>query len=439
MNNPSRFNESHYKLKLPCRDQMEMQLSCLDAYLPLDHRARRVWEFVNKMDTGPCYDEINSFCLASGRPTTSPKVLFALWLYTILDGNSSARKLDELCKHHDAYKWLAGGVPINRTMLAEFRSSNVMKFEDLLTNCLAVMVKAGLIADEDFAQDGTKIKANAGFGSYHREESLQKIKEEIKAYIKRLDAESVSCTNAYEKQKNAKNEQIAKERLNQVEEALHILEKERNLKKENGDKYRQSPTEEELKEVRASTTDPNARKMKMGDGGFRLAYNVQFATGLKSRVIYGACVVTTLDPGTTTRLMAKVNNKLKKLNLSEAQRWVADAAYSGKDDIEAAARLFPNCQYFTPAKPRKGIDPKKHRKTDSVAVKKWRDTLGSDEMAEIYKDRCSTAEFSNAQVKNNDLEEFSVRGIIKVTGMVLLHAIAQNVSRYFDLCKEVIY
>lgn len=193
------------------------------------------------------------------------------------------------------------------------------------------------------------------------------------------------------------------------------------------------PTEDDLNEVRASTTDPEARKMKMGYGGFRLAYNVQFATGLNSRVIYGVDVVNTLDSRTAPRMMLKVNYRLNKLGLSEAKNWLGDSAYSSKEDVNEVAFLFPNCRYYAPPKTKKGINPKKHLKTDSEAVLKWRDLIGNEEVETLYKKRSSTAEFSNAQVKNNGLTEFSVRGLIKAKGEAILHAIAQNISRFFDL------
>lgn len=433
MNNYNKHHIRNLKLKGPSRNQMEMQINCLDSLLPQDHKARTVWEFVEKMDTTPCYANIKSYYNHAGRAATSPKVLFALWLYSIIDGNISARKLEELCNNHNAYKWLAGGVPVNRTMLAEFRTYDPMLFEDLLTNCLAVMVQAGLIKDTDFAQDGTRIKANAGLSSYHRDGTLEKLREELKDYLKQLQTEEVA--NAYEKREKAKNERLAKERLDRVEEALNILKREQNTKEENGKKIRQPPSDEDLKEVRASITDADARKMKMGDGGFRLAYNLQLATGLDSRVIFGADVVSTLDPGTSPRMMLRVHNRLEKLHMNPPMNWIADAAYSGKDDIEMVGEMFPNCRYYAPAKPRKGIDPKKHLKTDSEAVRNWRNQLGEEEFENIYSKRCSTAEFSNAQMKNCGLREFLVRGLIKVKSSAILHCIAQNVMRYMDLIK----
>ena len=134
--------------------------------------------------------------------------------------------------------------------------------------------------------------------------------------------------------------------------------------------------------------------------------------------------------------MCKVHSRLEKLSMFPAENWIADAAYSAKEDVNVTAELFPNCRYFAPPKPGKGIDPKKHRRSDSEAIKKWRDMIGTEEVEDLYKLRCSTAEFSNAQVKNQGLREFSVRGLFKVKGMALLHAIAQNISRYLNLIMQ---
>lgn len=198
-------------------------------------------------------------------------------------------------------------------------------------------------------------------------------------------------------------------------------------------KTRQPSTEEELNKIRASTTDPEARKMKMGDGGFRMAYNVQFATGLASRVIYGVDVGCTLDPGTAPRMMLRVHSRLKLLGLEDAKNWLGDAAYSSKEDIETAGSMFPSCRYYAPPKLKKGIDPKKPQRGDSKAVLEWRKLIGTEEVENCYKQRSSTAEFSNASVKNNGMTKFSMRGLIKVKGEALLHAIAQNIARFFDL------
>lgn len=234
MNNNSNYIITQKKIIGPCRNQMEMQFNALDMLLPANHLARGIWQFVESMDTRPCFDYVHTFIGCDGRPATSPKILLAVWVYSILDGNCSARKLEILCKNHDAYKWIVGGAPINRRMLADFRSKNINKFEDLLTNCLAVMLKAGLISDVDFAQDGTRIKANAGMSSFKKESSLVRLKEEMKSYIKSLEDDQTGST--YEQREKERKIRIENERLERVKEALKMLEVEREIKKENGKK-----------------------------------------------------------------------------------------------------------------------------------------------------------------------------------------------------------
>jgi len=431
MNNEARLNPVNFKLKSACRNQYEFQSLCLDDLIPKDHKVRIVWDFVSQMDLTSCLEYIHSFNYEAGRSSVDPKILLALWIYTIMDGNCSARKLEELCQRHDVYKWLCGGVSVNRTSLAEFRSKNPSKFDELLTKCLAAMVKSELICDSDFSQDGTRVKANAGFNSFRREGTLLEIQTEITKYIEELKAEEKTNPDSYDKKKVA----FAEEKKNRVQAALRSLEAARSEKAINGKRNNNKVTEEDLEKVRASITDPDVRKMKMGDGGYRLAYNVQFATGLDSRVIYGVDVVNTLDPRTAPRLMSQVQERLKRIKLSELRNWIADSAYSAANDIITAALLFPKCLYYAPPQ----IDKEKakiHQKKDCEAIKKWRDMIDSEEIKEIYKKRCSTAEFSNMHVKNCSLNEFSVRGFLKVKGMAALHAIAFNVARYLDLIKK---
>jgi transposase len=437
MNNDAPISPSFFKLKTSVRTQYEFYSRCLDELVPEDHKVRQVWDFVSNMDLSACFLDIYTFRDYVGRSKIDPKILLTLWIYSILDGNSSSRKLEELCLNHDVYKWICGGVSVSRTTLAEFRSINPRKFDDLLTKCLAVMVKHNLLSDSDFSQDGTRVKANAGYNSFRSEDSLKDLEAQVAKYIDELKDEEKSSDNPYEKRKLAEKLRRADEKKNRIKAALENIEEARCAKIINGTRNNNKPTEEDLVKVRASTTDPDVRKMKMGDGGFRLAYNVQFGTGLDSRVIYGVEVVKTNDPGTPPRLMNQVQERLKKLNIVEGlKNWIADSAYSSKIDIKTAANLFPKCFYFAPAKPQKGIDPKVHLKTDCDDLRAWRDSIGSDYVKEIYKKRCSTAEFSNMHVKNQALKEFSVRGLVKVRGMAVLHAIAQNISRSFDLLKK---
>jgi transposase len=213
-----------YKLLNPCRDQFEYREFCLDNILPPDHRARAVWEFVEKMNIDSCFNELLSYKNVAGRSTTSPKVLLCLWIYSIMDGNISARKLEELCLYHDAYKWIAGGTPINRTMLSNFRSKNSEKFEDLLTSCLAVMVLSDVISDQDLSQDGTRVKANAGVNSFRTKGTLENMKMQMSERLKQLELEQKKNPNAYDARTKVVQERAIRERSERINQALVNLE-----------------------------------------------------------------------------------------------------------------------------------------------------------------------------------------------------------------------
>lgn len=73
------------------------------------------------------------------------------------------------------------------------------------------------------------------------------------------------------------------EREQRIEEALTWRPEIAEAKRRNSDKP---------EDARASTTDADASKMTMADGGFRPAYNVQFATDCQTQVIVGMKVVT---------------------------------------------------------------------------------------------------------------------------------------------------
>src|SRR6266702_3725705 len=80
------------------RDQLELQPVDLEALLPPEHRARAVWQMVERLELSRFYDSIKARGSTAGRASTDPKVLLALWLYATADGVIHARELERLCR-----------------------------------------------------------------------------------------------------------------------------------------------------------------------------------------------------------------------------------------------------------------------------------------------------------------------------------------------------
>jgi len=427
------FDRSKLKIKHPCRTQIEMNYFSLDERLPHDHKARAVWDFVRQMDTSILFEKVKSHKGAAGQQATSPEVLLALWIYGITEGTYSARKISRECQENDAYRWIAGNTGVNRENLASFRSMAPETFQNLLTESLSVMLKNKLLYEEDFAQDGTRIKAAAGFNTFRKEKSIESIKAKMESLINEIKEKEQRFLHQEEKEKLKRQKRFAEERLHRAKKAVEELQKHKANLEENAKKNRDTNRlEKRLEKARTSFVDPECRKMKMGDGGFRLAFNTQFATGVQSRAIYGVSVGNTLDPGTMPKLISQVINRLRNLNLSLPKFWICDAAYSNKEDQEEVFRLFPKITVIAP--PNISLEEaKKPKKKDSLVISRWRKLIGTETYKEIYNQRCSTSEFSNMVTKNRGLGNLLVRGARKALSSCLLYAIAHNAMRTWDL------
>ena len=187
-------------------------------------------------------------------------------------------------------------------------------------------------------------------------------------------------------------------------------------------------------EARASTTDAQATVMKMGDGGFRPAYNAQYATDSESQVIVGVDVVTTgSDLGQLTPMVEQVSERCG----NAPDEWLVDGGYPAHEQLEAVAA---RTTVYAPVQKPKGqsTDPHAPKARDSEAVAAWRERMGTEQAKTIYKDRAATAECVNAQARNRGLTQLPVRGLAKVKNVVLLFALAHNVMRMFALAPELV-
>ncbi|HWU39341.1 MAG TPA: IS1182 family transposase [Candidatus Acidoferrum sp.] len=399
------------------RQQVIMRAQALDDLLTEDHQARLVWQYVEGLDLTRLYQRIKAVEGRAGREAIDPKILMALWLYATLDGIGSARQLDRLCRDHVAYQWICGGVSVNYHTLADFRTDHVDLLDELLTVSVASLMHQGLVTLKRVAQDGMRVRASAGAASFRREPTLQQCRLEaqgqIEALRKELEEDPGSCT----KRQEGARQRAAKERTERIARALAEIPQVKAGKKA-----------DEKDKARASTTDPEARVMKMADGGFRPAHNVQFATDTGSQVITGVDVV---NSGGDQGQMAPMVEQHQQRYGQAPPEWLADGGFAKKDDIEEVSKAEVGTTVYAPVqKPKKeGQDPHAARPDDSEAVAAWRVRMGTEPAKEIYKERASTAECVNAIARNRGLRQFLVRGLPKVRAVALWFALAHNLMR----------
>jgi transposase len=403
------------RLRLADRQQVIPAMP-LEDLLDSDHQARLVWDFCQGLDLTPLYDRIRSRQGGPGHPAIDPRLCVAVWLYATTEGVGSARALTWLCSNHNAFRWLVGGVSVNHHSLADFRVAHIEFLDALLTHSVAVLREQDLIDLNRVAQDGMRVRACAGAASFHRKATLEEHLREAQEQVQRLKQElDEGDAAAPSRRQAAAQQRAADERAARLQQALARLpELEARKKADEKDK------------ARASSTDPEATVMKMADGGFRPAYNVQYSSDCPSGVIVGVDVTTS---GSDLGQLAPMNEQIHDRHGVYPCEALVDGGFAKHEDIEAAARQGEGCTVYAPVPQPK--DPQYDRYAphprDSEPVSAWRARMATDAAKAIYRQRASVAECVNAQARNRGLVRLLVRGLRKVKAIALWYAIAHNV------------
>jgi transposase len=403
------------RLRYAVRNQIEFQQCMLDNLLAEDDQARIVWAYVCSLDLTELYERIQAVEGGPGQAPADPRILLALWLYATLRGVGSARELNRLCEQHVAYRWICGGVSMNYHTLSDFRTQHVELLDRLLTESVATLMAEGLVTLDRVAQDGIKVRASAGAASFRRQPTLEEALAEAEKQLQQLKQELDADPAASKTRGQAARQRAAEERAERIHAALEQLPKIAEAKKA-----------KDRDKARASTTDADTRVMKMGDGGFRPAFNVQLATDTASQVISGADVTNSGgDQGQMAPMVEQHQERYERVP-DEA---LVDGGFVKKEDIEKVEQ--GGTTVYAPVQKSKDPERDAHtpRPDDTPAVAQWRQRMATDEAKTIYRQRAATAECVNALARNRGLQRFLVRGLRKVKAVVLWYALAHNLMR----------
>jgi len=395
----------------------------LEDLISQDHLARLIWEVVGRLDLSAFHAQIKVCEGESGAPAIDPKILITLWLYAISQGVSSAREIDELRVAHIAYMWICGGVCLNYHTISDFRTHYEQELDKLMTQVVKHLDAAGLVELSTQGQDGMRVRASAGAASFRRQPTLEKVLEQAQSREAEVEqAGQVENDQRTERQKAAQ-ERAARERVARLEAALEEMPAARAAKK---------PDEKD--KARVSSTDAEARVMKMPDGGYRPAYNWQFSVELSNFVITGVDVV---NIGSDKAQMEPMVKQVVKRTQQLPKNWLVDGGFIKFTAIEALAAL--GVVIFGPVpEPRdENRDRYAASSTDSDVIAEWRQRMGTDEGKATYKQR-SLVELPNAHARSRyGIQQVRVRGRRKVRCVALWVAITHNLLIWIRHLRQV--
>jgi len=441
------------------RNQVELRACDLDATLPAEHQARAVWAFVQSLDLQGLYAQIRAVEGSVGRAPIDPAILMSLWLYATLDGVGSARELDRLCDSEDAYRWLCGGVGVNHHTLGDFRVEHAQWLDEQLTRTVAALLSQGLVSMNRVAHDGMRVRAHAGAASFRRRETLAQLLQEAQAQVQALKREVGEDPGVGTRRVRAARQRGAVEREQRIAGAIEAMSE---IDKVLSGKRKKRPAElavqnqpeaepsaaqpakepkpprppkppkppKEPKEPRVSTTDCEARVMKMPDGGFRPAFNAQLAVDTGTMIITG---VELINSGSDMNQMLPMHDQHQARYGRVPGQWLTDGGFAKHDHIEQLEARATTV--FAPVVAPRDQQRDRHEPLpdDSDALGQWRERMGTDEAKRVYKERAASIECTNAHLRNRGLQRFNVRGLSKARAVLLWHALAHNLKRMMAL------
>jgi transposase len=429
------------RLRRPNRAQVEMVVQCPEALVSATHPVRTVAALVAKLDLSRFCEPIKAREGQAGRDATDPQLLVSLWLYGCIRGIGSARELARRCSAEDGsrpFRWLCGGVTVNHHLLSDFRVEHAAALDELFTQVVASLVDKGLVKVTRISQDGVRVRACAGASSFRRAERLEQLLNEAQQHVAELrrQLDDPAYAAGLSAKQKAARQRAADDKIDRLQEAIAQLPE---LKKRQAAAAKRAGTGKRGqkirdKEPRVSSTDPQARVMKMPNGGFNPAVNVQLATDTDSRAIVAVDVSN--EGSDSAGLSQPLRQQVQDRTGRDVDQHLLDGGYMRIEDIEQAHNdQAHTVELFMPPKPARAEQNRGHeldpKPGDSEAILTWKARMRSEAGKAIYKLRAATSETVNADLRGHrGLVQLTVRGLSKAKCVALWCALAYNVMHF---------
>ncbi len=393
-------------------NRAQVQWVVADDMLPPEHPARVLWEVTGSLDLSRFLVGAKVVHGGAGRGQLSPRMKLCLWLYAMTQGIGSAREIARRIKTDLALRWIVGNLEIGHHSLSQFRAQQGQAFDQTLSQILGALMHKGVLSFALVALDGMRVRASASSPSFRREPSLLECRQQAALHVKAVlaQADDPELTKAQKATREAK----ARDFQRRVDEAIATVETIAE---------RPNPPPR----PRASTTDPEARVMKMPDTGFRPAYNVQLATAGSPlggpRTVVGVQVT---NVGSDMGAMPALLDDIARRTGAVPDVTLADAGHANHEALRDAAARGTIALVAVPDH----TDRKPVTADTDPAVAAWRARMDTDEAQHLYRARASLCELINARMRSFGLEQFLVRGLRNVTNVVLLAVIASNILQH---------
>jgi len=251
------------------RNQIVLMPDVLDDYILDSNPVRVVDAYIDSLDLEKL--KIGALHNDTGRPPYDPKLMLKLYVYGYFNKIRSSRKLEKEAGRNVELMWLLNKLVPDHKTIANFRKDNADALKNVFRDFVRLCRKLGLYGGELMAIDGSKFSAVNSLDNNYNQEKLDD-------RIKRIDAKLEKYLS---EMNDADREESDSPVLSQEQIAAAIKELAERKQVYEGMKSKLGETGEN----QISTTDPDARRMRQGNGASDVCFNVQTAVDAKNNLI----------------------------------------------------------------------------------------------------------------------------------------------------------
>jgi transposase len=307
----------------------------LDGLVPTDHPARFVAALVDALLRRDWLRMgIDPDGSARGTPGYAPRALLGAWLYGLMTGVRTTRRLEQACAEHLPLLWLTAAQRPDHNTLWRFYQAHRAGLGQLFARSVRTAVKLDLVDLAVQAVDGTKVRGSVGRANLRTEAGLQQLLEGIDEVLVQVDSQHAGDGGG-EPPRLPPELQNVQARTEKITAALE------QVQREDGPE-------------RASLTDPDARLQKLRGGGYAVGYNGQAAAaGLRPEACdgVGGTLLTAVDltnaphdhehlPPMLTAIAATTGEPLETV--------LADTGYFSSATLQALETAHPQTMALVP-------------------------------------------------------------------------------------------
>jgi transposase len=288
-----------------------------------DHVVRTLWKFLGTLDLSRFAPSPKAVDGHAGRPAWEPRLLIAVWLYGLMRGVSSARRLARESAHEPGLQWLTGLQEINHHSLSDLRVDHGAALDELFAQVLGVLHRHELITLERVTQDGTKVRADVDKSSFGRRDALAEHLELARRHIAELNQQAAEQEQT-SKRERAARQRAAREREQRVQAAIDTV-----------DRLQKEKLQDKAKPCQASPTDTDAQFMRTGDHGLAPCHNVQLSCDAAHKLIVSVAV--TSEPSDAHQFVPALD-RIEKQWARLPGQILADGDYTNRSSVTTAAK-----------------------------------------------------------------------------------------------------